>query len=122
VALLRAGPSPTPSLRDIEAADLVIVLGEDLTNTAPMLDLSVRRWARLRPTADEERLDIARWNDAGIGMVKKEEPSALWIAATQAGKLDEIAAETFHGAPDDLARFTLALVLPPRCAPPNAPW
>jgi len=110
VALLRAGPSPTPSLRDIEAADLVIVLGEDLTNTAPMLDLSVRRWARLRPTADEERLGIARWNDAGIGMVKKEEPSALWIAATQAGKLDEIAAETFHGAPDDLARFTLALV------------
>ena len=42
-------------------------------------------------------------------MVKNEEPSALWIAATHAGKLDEIAAETFHGAPDDLARFALAL-------------
>jgi NADH-quinone oxidoreductase subunit G len=107
--LLRAGPSATPSLRDIEAADLVIVLGEDLTNTAPMLDFAVRRWARLRPTADEERLGIARWNDAGIGMVKKEEPKALWIAATHAGKLDEIAAETWHAAPDDLASFTLAL-------------
>jgi NADH-quinone oxidoreductase subunit G len=108
--LLRAGPSATPSLRDIEAADLVIVLGEDLTNTAPMLDFAVRRWARLRPTADEERLGIARWNDAGIGMVKKEEPKALWIAATHAGKLDAIAAEAWHAAPDDLARFTLALV------------
>ncbi len=108
-ALLREGPSATPTLHDIEAADLVIVLGEDLTNTAPMLDFSVRRWARLRPTAAEERLGIARWNDAGVGAVKKEEPSALWIAATHAGKLDEIAAEAFHAAPDDLARFALAL-------------
>ena len=110
LSLLREGPSPAPTLRDIEAADLVIVLGEDLTNTAPMLDFAVRRWARLRPTAAEERLGIARWNDAGVGAVKKEEESALWIAATHAGKLDEIAAEAFHGAPDDLARFTLALV------------
>ena len=85
------------------------MLGEDLTNTAPMLDFSVRRWARLRPTAAEERLGIARWNDAGVGAVKKEERSALWIAATHAGKLDEIAAEAYHGAPDDLVRFTLAL-------------
>ena len=46
--LLREGPSPTPTLHDVEAADLVLVLGEDLTNTAPMLDFSVRRWARLR--------------------------------------------------------------------------
>ena len=87
----------------------MLVLGEDLTNTAPMLDFSVRRWARLRPTAAEERLGIARWNDAGVGAVKKEEPSALWLATTHAGKLDEIAAETFHAAPDDLARFALAL-------------
>ncbi len=107
--LLREGPSPALTLHDIEAADLVIVLGEDLTNTAPMLDLSVRRWARLRPTIAEERLGIARWNDAGVGAVKKEEPSALYLATTHAGKLDEIAAETLHAAPDDLARFALAL-------------
>ena len=42
-------------------------------------------------------------------MVKKEEPSALWLATTHAGKLDEIAAEAVHAAPDDLARFALAL-------------
>ena len=108
-ALLRQGPSATPTLRDIEAADLVVVLGEDLTNAAPMLDLSVRRWARLRPTEAEERLGIARWNDAGVGMVKKEEPKALWLATTHATKLDEIAAEAFRAAPDDLARFALAL-------------
>ena len=118
-ALLREGPSASPTLRDIEAADLVVVLGEDLTNTAPMLDFSVRRWARLRPTDAEDRLGIARWNDAGVGMVKKEEPKALWLATTHATKLDEIAAETLHAAPDDLARFAFALAaaLDPQAGP-----
>jgi NADH-quinone oxidoreductase subunit G len=107
--ILTTGPSPAPTLRDIDAADLVLVLGEDLTNTAPMLALSLRRWDRVRPTQAEERLGIARWNDAGLGMVKKEEPSALWIADTHAGKLDEAAAAAWHAAPADLARFALAL-------------
>ena len=35
--------------------------------TAPILDLNVRTWLRLRPTAEEERLHIPRWNDAGAG-------------------------------------------------------
>ena len=107
--ILTTGPSPTPTLRDLDAADLVLVLGEDLTNTGPLLALSLRRWNRLRPTQAEERLGIARWNDAGLGMVKKEEPSALWIADTHAGKLDEVAEATWHAAPADLARFALAL-------------
>ena len=107
--IMTTGPSPTPTLRDVDGADLVLVLGEDLTNTAPMLALSLRRWDRVRPTAAEERLGIARWNDAGLGMVKKEEPSALWLADTHAGKLDEIAAGAWHAAPADLARFALAL-------------
>jgi NADH-quinone oxidoreductase subunit G len=42
-------------------------------------------------------------------MVKKEEPSALWVADTHAGKLDEAAEATWHAAPADLARFALAL-------------
>ena len=39
-------------------ADAVVVLGEDLTDTAPMLDLTLRTWLRLRPTAEEERVHI----------------------------------------------------------------
>ena len=86
----------------------MFVLGEDLTNTAPMLDLTVRTWLRLRPTAQEERVHIRRWNDAAIGRAKRREPSALWIAAPYAGKLDELAAEAWHAAPDDIARLALA--------------
>ena len=97
------------SAADIHRADAVLVLGEDLTNTAPMLDLTIRTWLHLRPNPVEERNHIRRWNDAGITRIKRREPSALWIATTHATKLDAVAAETCHAAPDDLVRLALAI-------------
>ena len=97
------------SAADVHGADAVLVLGEDLTNTAPMLDLTIRTWLHLRPNEVEERNHIRRWNDAGITRIKRREPSALWIATTHATKLDEVAAETQRAAPDDLVRLALAL-------------
>ncbi len=109
VALLRDGPSPSATLPHIQEADLVLVIGADLTNEAPILDLNVRTWLRLRPTSEEERLGIARWNDAALGRLKEMEPSALWVAHTHATKLDAVAGGVVHAAPDDLARLTMAV-------------
>ena len=97
------------SAADIHDADAVLVFGEDLTNSAPMLDLTIRTWLHLRPNAVEERNHIRRWNDAGITRIKRREPSALWIATTHATKLDAVAAETRRAAPDDLVRLALAI-------------
>ncbi len=97
------------SAADLHGADAVLVLGEDLTNTAPMLDLTIRTWLHLRPNVVEERNHIRRWNDAGITRIKRREPSALWIATTHATKLDAVAAETHRAAPDDLVRLALAI-------------
>jgi NADH-quinone oxidoreductase subunit G len=97
------------AMADVQAADTVIVLGEDLTNAAPMLDLTVRTWLRLRPTADEHRVHIRSWNDAAVGRAKRRQPSALWLATPYATKLDEVAAEAWRAAPDDIARLALAL-------------
>jgi NADH-quinone oxidoreductase subunit G len=97
------------SLADVAAADALLLLGEDVTNTAPMLDLTIRTWLHLRPSAVEERNHIRRWNDAGLTRIKRREPSALWVATTQATKLDEVAAETHRAAPDGLVRLALAI-------------
>ena len=97
------------SAADVHGADAVLVLGEDLTDTAPMLDLTVRTWLHLRPSLVEERNHIRRWNDAGITRIKRREPSALWLATTHATKLDDVAAETRRAAPDDLVRLALAI-------------
>jgi NADH-quinone oxidoreductase subunit G len=97
------------SAADNSGATSVLVLGEDLTSTAPMLDLTVRTWLHLRPNAVEERNHIRRWNDAGITRIKRREPSDLWIATTHATKLDAVAAEAHRAAPDDLVRLALAI-------------
>jgi len=97
------------ALADVQSADAVFVFGEDVTNGAPMLDLTLRTWLHLRPTAAEERQHISRWNDSAIGRFKRSEPSALWIATSFATKLDEVAADAWRATPDELVRFTTAL-------------
>ena len=111
-AVLEAAADPRlrlGSAADIGQASAVLILGEDLTNTAPMLDLTVRTWLHLRPNAVEERNHIRRWNDAGITRIKRREPSGLWVATTHATKLDHVAAEAHRAAPDDLVRLALAI-------------
>jgi NADH-quinone oxidoreductase subunit G len=97
------------SAADIGGASAVLVLGEDVTNTAPMLDLTIRTWLHLRPNEVEERNHIRRWNDAGITRIKRREPSDLWVATTHATKLDDMAAEAHRAAPADLVRLALAI-------------
>jgi len=109
VGVVAAGTPALASLADVSGADAVFVVGEDVTNTAPMVDLTLRTWLRLRPTAEETRVDIRSWNDAAVGRAKRREPSALWLATTHATRLDDIAAETWRAAPDDLARLVLAV-------------
>ena len=105
----RNGPARSPSLRDLELADAMLILGEDITNTAPMLALSLRHWLRRRPTAEEIRLGIPVWNDAAIGEIVHEEPSPLYVATTHATKLDAVAAGAVRAAPDQLAQFGFAV-------------
>ena len=114
--VLVEGPSRGCSLRDLEKADAMLILGEDVTNTAPMLDYSLRQWLRRRPNAEAMSLRIPEWNDAALGEIVHEEPSDLHLATVLETKLDKIAAQTYHAAPPDLARlgFAVAHLLDPR--------
>ena len=47
--VLREGPARIPSLQDIEHSDAVLILGEDVTNVAPRMALSLRQSARQQP-------------------------------------------------------------------------
>ncbi len=106
--LLRDPRTRVASLQDLRQAEAVLVAGEDLTNTAPMADLAVRIWDRLRWTDEERRLHITRWNDAAIGRLKRRESKRLCLLGLHATKLDELAAQTLHAAPDELARVLFA--------------
>jgi NADH-quinone oxidoreductase subunit G len=122
--ILRSGPAPPASLRDVESADAVLVLGEDLTHTAPMLALAVRQAARQASFALAEHLKIPRWDDAAVRHAAQDAKSPIFLTTLHATALDDVAAETLHAAPDDLARlgFAVAHEIDPAAPPvPDLP-
>ncbi len=109
IKILKEGPVRTPSLREVEKADAIFILGEDLTNTAPMLALAVRQSIRQQPLAECEKAFIPQWHDAAARELIQEKKGPLFIATVNATKLDEVATETYHAAPDDIARIGYAV-------------
>lgn len=106
---LQEGPARSASLHDAELSDAVLVLGEDLTNTAPMLAYAMHQSVRNQPMKKVARLQIAAWNDAAAREVIQDEKGPLFIATPAGTKLDKIASRTYRAAPDDIARLGFAV-------------
>ncbi|HUY14615.1 MAG TPA: NADH-quinone oxidoreductase subunit NuoG [Terriglobia bacterium] len=122
--VLRKGPARTPSLTDMEMADAVLVLGEDVMNVAPRAALALRQSTRQAPMEIARKKGIADWQDDAVREAVQEEKGPLYIATPNATRLDGIAKETFRAAPDDIARlgFAVANAIDPAApAPPGLP-
>lgn len=107
--ILRNGPSRTPSLHEIEQADAILVLGEDLTNTAPMMAYAVRQAARTRPHHAASEVGIPLWNDYAIREIVQDSKGPVYLATVARTKLEDIASGVYHAAPGDIARLAMAV-------------
>jgi len=102
--------TPTPSLREIGEADAVFILGEDVTNTAPMMALALRQSVRQQALNQIEPLHIPAWQDAAVREALQNEPNGpLYIGSVHHTRLDDIATYTYHAAPEDIARLGFAV-------------
>jgi NADH-quinone oxidoreductase subunit G len=109
VDILKDGHVKTPSLSEVKDYDAVFILGEDVTNTAPMLALSLRQAAKNKPNELATALKIPAWNDAAVREVVQGATGPFYIACTHATKLNEIATKTCNASPDDIARLGYAV-------------
>lgn len=107
--ILKHGPARSPSLKETEKADAVLVLGEDLTNTAPMLALALRQSVRQQPMEIPKSIGVPLWNDAAVREAIQDTTGPLFIASVSATKLDDVATHTFHTTPDNIARLGMAV-------------
>lgn len=107
--ILRKGPARTPSLHEVELADAVLVLGEDVANTAPRLGLALRQSVRRQPEKMAKKMGIPLWNDHAVREAMQEEHGPLFIATLANTRIDDIATRTFRGPPAELARLGLAI-------------
>jgi NADH-quinone oxidoreductase subunit G len=107
--ILRQGPARSPSLHDIGQSDVVFVLGEDVTNTAPMVAFALRRAAREKPKEKARERNINDWDDAAVREIVQNERGPFYVATPTKTKLDDIATKTYRAAPQDLARLGYAI-------------
>jgi NADH-quinone oxidoreductase subunit G len=109
--ILGDGPTPVASLREVGEANAVLLLGEDVSNTAPMLTLALRQAAIQKPLEEARGGPggIPVWEDAAVREAIQQERGPFFVATPDQTKLDEIATAAYRGAPRDLARLGLAV-------------
>jgi|TARA_B100002003_G_scaffold248175_2_gene281368 NADH-quinone oxidoreductase subunit G len=80
----------TPSLAEVEDCDAVLILGEDTTNHAPRLALSIRQAVRneAKDLAKEARIPL--WQDAAVRKLAQDAKSPLFVLTSSADRLDGI--------------------------------
>jgi NADH-quinone oxidoreductase subunit G len=107
--ILDQGPGRTPTLEEVEQADAILILGEDISQTAARLALSVRQALHHASLQQADSLNIPRWQDRAVRDACRGFQTPLFIATPAPTRLDELAASHVRAAPDDIARLGYAL-------------
>lgn len=108
-AALIDGGVASATLPEIEAADAVIILGEDVTQTAARIALALRQTVRNKGLEMAAQIGVAPWQDAAVRNVAQRERSPLIQLTTASTRLNDVALESIALAPDDIARFGFAI-------------
>jgi NADH-quinone oxidoreductase subunit G len=99
----------SPSIHQIESADAILILGEDVSNTAPRLALALRQAARNKAMELAAEMRLEPWMDAAIRNLSQDQYSPIFIAGVNQSRLDDIAETSISLAPDDIARLGFAV-------------
>ncbi len=102
-------PVRVASIKDIEASDAVLILGEDLTNTAARLALAVRQSAKNLGKEMAEKMNFPAWHDAAIRQLTMDRKSPIYILSSHATRLDDVAKTTHISLPAQSARIGFAI-------------
>ena len=107
VDILKGGGFLIPSLADVARCDAVLVLGEDIANTAPLLSLSVLQSLRQKPLEAARALGIPYWDDRAVRAATAHGSGPLFVLTTGATRLDEHASALRRMSPAGIARTGL---------------
>ncbi|MGL9769427.1 MAG: NADH-quinone oxidoreductase subunit NuoG [Sodalis sp. (in: enterobacteria)] len=107
--ILRNGGIHTPSLREMESYDAVLVLGEDLTETGPRIALAVRQAVKGKAREMAAMQKVADWQIAAVMNIGQYAKNSLFVTNIDRTRLDDIAAWSYCAPVDDQARLGFAI-------------
>ncbi len=83
--------NPVPSLLAIEQSDFILIIDEDITQTAPRMALSVRQALRNVSKDKAALLGIPWWQDSAVRTIGAQRLTPLYLLQSKATKLDDVA-------------------------------
>ncbi|HDO1382061.1 TPA: NADH-quinone oxidoreductase subunit NuoG [Aeromonas veronii] len=113
--ILQHGGVSTPSLRDMEEADAILVLGEDVTMSAARIALALRQAVKGKARELARKMKVDLWQVAAVQTLGQNERYPLLITSLDTTRLDDVAADKLHAPYADQARlgFAIANLLDP---------
>lgn len=107
--VLRNSGIHTPSLREIESYDAVLILGEDITQTGARMALAVRQAIKGKKREIATVNKVANWHSSAINNIGKSAKYKLFITNVDLTKLDDIATWSYCAPVVDQARLGFAI-------------
>jgi NADH-quinone oxidoreductase subunit G len=102
-------PINVPSIKEIEKSDAVLVLGEDLTNTAARIALALRQSVKNLGKEMAAELNLPQWQDAAIRQLAMDQLSPLFILSPHVTRLDDVAKQVHISSADQSAKIGFAI-------------
>ncbi|MCW5197285.1 NADH-quinone oxidoreductase subunit NuoG [Buchnera aphidicola] len=99
-----------PTLPEIEKYDLILIIGEDITQTASMIALSVRQAAKRNNCNNNVNYkNIPKWHSAAMLNISYNNKKCVYILHTHETKLDDIAALNYYGSIQEQEIFAFSI-------------
>ena len=98
-----------PSIREIEQADAILIIGEDVTNVAPRIALALRQSVRNKAKELAAGCNIPQWQDAAVRELAQRDLSPLCILAPYASRLDDVASDCYVNSLAEITNVTYGL-------------
>ena len=93
----------------MEEADAVLVLGEDVTQTAARIALALRQAVKGKGREIARKLKVDLWQVAAVQTLAQNERYPLLITSLDSTRLDDVASGTLHAPHADQARLGFAI-------------
>ncbi|MFT4873693.1 NADH-quinone oxidoreductase subunit NuoG [Congregibacter sp.] len=107
--LQRRCTASTPDLDALEGADAILILAEDVTQSAPRLALALRQSVRNKAYEMAADLGLQPWQDAAVRNLAQNQRSPMFIVTAGDTRLDDVAEARASLDPAGIAAFGFAV-------------
>jgi NADH-quinone oxidoreductase subunit G len=97
------------SLKEVEKAEGVLILGEDILKTAPRLALAVHQSVKNKPNAGAAKLNIPEWHNAAVKTAVGDDKGPLFVLTPEITWTDAFSTKSIRANTENILRLAYAI-------------